>query len=192
MTDSTAEPHRLPTADDLRKVRYPNGVALAPRTYTSPERDRLTREWPNVIGAIGQGQPLRPILEQISVQWQVFYDLLADSPAHAESYARAREARADHWHARAEDTADRLLNGDNALQANAAGVALRGIEWITKVLDPKKYGDSKHVTVDVTHRLPADELDDEQLARIARRQAAIDTTATPVDTAHDGQIDGAK
>ena len=181
----------LPTADDLRKTSQ-HGIALAPRTYASPQRDRLIHEWAGLEAAIISGKSIRATLDAMGVDYQAFYDLIEESPAHGERYSRARAARADRWHERAETATDKLLSADKDLDANAINAMRAGlsrIDWLTKVLDPKKYGDNKHMTVDVMHKSPLDELTDEQLHALARRRGAIDTTATRVA---DGTIGAVK
>ena len=162
----------LPTADELRKASQ-HGIAKGPRIYASPGRDSIVEHFEEIERAIRDGESVRETLTRLKLSVGLFYDLIHESPAHADRYSRACATRADLWHERAEQASAKMLNGGEGLDPNAVRVGLSRIDWITKVLEPKKYGDHRHLAVDVTHRL-ADELSDAELLAIAAKGKIVD------------------
>lgn len=155
----------LPTAGELRKSSQ-HGIATAPRTYASQQRDKILANWQAIEHSLQERESLSSTLRRLEIDKGTFYDFLEDSPAHGNRYSRACAIRADAWHEKAEEATDSLLNGQG--DPNGIRTALNGIAWITKVLEPKKYGDHKHIALDVTHKVDASELGDDQLALVVR------------------------
>ena len=184
----------LPTADDLRKTSQ-HGIALAPRigrpsTYT----DEIALA---ICDRIAHGDSLRQIDSDDTMPSKAtIMRWLTERPAFQDQYALARQAQMEHYADEIMDISDDgrndwmerqgkedagwVANGEN-IQRSRLRVDTR--KWLMSKLYPKVYGDNKHMTVDVMHKSPLDELTDEQLHALARRKGAIDTTATPVSDA---------
>ncbi len=172
----------LPTAEDLRKVvrtaLKPGGI----RIYASPDRDKLIAEWPSIELAIAHGRSVRSLLAALDVDVRAFYDLIEESPAHGQRYARARAARADHWSDKIETVATDLLNENSEVDANRARVAIDALKWTAAKLHPQMFGENKQLSVEVTHKRDPAELDEAQLQLIAKRAAVIDVPSVAVGT----------
>lgn len=80
-------------------------------------------------------------------------------------YARALEALAQDQVEKAEQVIEDMRSG--VIDAQQARVELDARKWFASKFLPKRYGDKVHLEANVTTR-NADELPDDELARIAR------------------------
>ena len=144
----------LPTAEELRKASQ-HGIATAPRTYASPARDKILQAFPEIERSLGGGESLTRACQRLGLDRSQFFDVMENSPAHAERYSRARKLRAEKWSERIEDAADDLMSDSGKLDANKARVAIDALKWTAAKLHPQTFGDNKQIDVTVTHRPPS-------------------------------------
>lgn len=114
-----------------------------------------------VLERISTGESLRSIARAHGLDESTIRKRFRDDPQLAPQYAHAREAQADHY-------AERIV--DEALSSEDAAIGrlrMDALKWAASKLAPKRYGDKQQVEHSGSIGVRADEMRDDDLARIA-------------------------